>query len=54
MAEPVRDVVWGMDVDPKTAPAKSVYQGTTYYFCAVGCKQEFDEGPQKYLDGWAA
>ena len=48
MAAPVKDVVCGMDVDPDTAPAKSDYQGVAYYFCAEGCKQEFDANPQKY------
>ena len=32
------DPVCGMDVDPATAAATSEYQGKTYYFCAVGCK----------------
>ena len=25
------------------------YQGTTYYFCAPGCKVSFDAEPEKYL-----
>jgi Cu+-exporting ATPase len=54
MAELVKDVVCGMDVDPDTAAAKSEYQGTTYYFCAVGCKESFDANPQQYLGGAAA
>ncbi len=44
----VKDPVCGMDVDPKTAAGKSDYQGQTYYFCSLGCKQSFDEDPQKY------
>ena len=40
-----------MDVDEKKAPAKSDYQGKTYYFCAPGCKKAFDANPQKYLKG---
>lgn len=44
-----KDVVCGMDVDEKTAPAKSEYQGKTYYFCAPGCKKTFDADPAKYL-----
>ncbi len=44
-----RDVVCGMDVDPSAAPAKSQYQGKTYYFCAPGCKKEFDADPAKFL-----
>lgn len=53
MAELVKDVVCGMDVDPDTAAAKSDYQGVTYYFCAEGCKQEFDANPAKYAGGGA-
>jgi len=45
----VRDVVCNMMVDPKTAPAKSEYQGHTYYFCAPGCKVAFEKDPEKYL-----
>lgn len=42
------DPVCRMEVDPATAPAKSEYQGQTYYFCAPGCKREFDKDPSKY------
>jgi YHS domain-containing protein len=49
-----KDPVCGMDVDPKTAAAKSDYQGQTYYFCSQGCKQSFDKDPQKYLSDPAA
>lgn len=34
-----KDVVCGMDVDEKTAAAKSEYRGTTYYFCSASCKK---------------
>ena len=44
-----RDVVCGMDVDPKTAPAQSDYSGKTYYFCAPGCKKQFDSDPTKFV-----
>ena len=54
MAELVKDVVCDMDVDPDTAAAKSEYQGTTYYFCAEGCKVDFDANPQKYLSNGGA
>ncbi len=49
MANTVKDVVCGMDVDPKTATQKSEYQGQTYYFCSPGCKRDFDKEPQKYV-----
>ena len=50
----MKDPVCGMDVDPKTAAAKSDYQGQTYYFCSLGCKQSFDKDPQKYAGKPAA
>lgn len=43
-----KDPVCGMDVDPKTAQWKSEYKGQTYYFCAPGCKKEFDREPEKF------
>ncbi len=54
MAELVKDPVCGMEIDPETAEGKSEYQGTTYYFCAAGCKVDFDADPQKYIGGGAA
>jgi YHS domain-containing protein len=44
-----KDLVCGMEVDPKTAAAKTEYKGQTYYFCAPGCKAVFDKDPEKYL-----
>ena len=46
-----KDVVCGMEVDPKTAAAKTEYKGKTYYFCAPGCKVAFEKDPDKYLEG---
>jgi P-type Cu+ transporter len=43
------DPVCGMEVDPATAAGVSEYQGTTYYFCSVGCKREFDKDPQTFV-----
>jgi YHS domain-containing protein len=43
------DVVCGMQVDEATAEWTSEYKGTTYYFCAPGCKASFDKDPEKYL-----
>ena len=47
------DPVCKMKVDPETAPAKTEYQGQTYYFCAPGCKAAFEKNPDKYLEGAA-
>ena len=42
------DPVCKMEVDEKTAAAKSEYNGKTYYFCAPGCKKSFDQDPARY------
>jgi len=47
--EKVKDLVCGMWIDPAKAAAKSEYNGRTYYFCAPGCKKEFDKTPDKFL-----
>ncbi|MBA2382599.1 MAG: YHS domain-containing protein [Chloroflexi bacterium] len=47
------DPVCGMTVDPATAEPKglhSTYNGADYFFCGKGCKLEFDEDPERYLD----
>jgi putative intracellular protease/amidase/YHS domain-containing protein len=41
-------LVCGMDVDPKVAP-KSVFNGTTYYFCSENDKKTFDATPDKFV-----
>ncbi len=44
------DPVCKMNVDEKKAAATYEYKGKTYYFCATGCKQEFEKDPEKYLN----
>jgi len=44
------DPVCHMEVDIATAHYQSEYQGTTYYFCAAGCKTRFDKDPERYLN----
>jgi Cu+-exporting ATPase len=39
------DPVCGMKVDPATPAGTSVRDGRTYYFCSLGCKRKFDDGP---------
>jgi putative intracellular protease/amidase/YHS domain-containing protein len=41
--------VCGMDVDPATAP-KSVFKGTTYYFCSDDDKKTFGTAPDKFVN----
>jgi Cu+-exporting ATPase len=44
-----KDPVCGMEVDTRS-DLKFEYNGETYYFCGRGCKLEFEEDPEKYLD----
>lgn len=46
-----KDVVCGMEVDPKTASASMQHEGRTYYFCSSSCKANFGKEPQKYTKG---
>jgi YHS domain-containing protein len=43
------DPVCGMTVDENSATLTSEFQGWTYYFCAPGCKREFDDDPEQYV-----
>lgn len=44
-----KDVVCGMDVDPKVAQHATEHDGKTYYFCGRGCWKSFVSDPDKYL-----
>lgn len=44
------DPICKMEVDEKTAKFKSEYKEQTYFFCAPGCKKEFDDNPEKYIE----
>jgi Cu+-exporting ATPase len=45
------DPVCGMQVDERTAAGRSEHEGRAYYFCSAGCKQKFDEEPERYAGG---
>jgi Cu+-exporting ATPase len=45
------DLVCGMIVDEKSAPAKTSHGGTDFYFCAMYCKDAFEKDPQRFIDG---
>lgn len=48
------DPICKMEVDTGNPPGgQSEHQGTTYYFCAPGCKVAFEQEPEKYLSGEA-
>lgn len=38
-----------MEVTYETAQARSEYNGQTYYFCSLGCKEDFDREPERYV-----
>ncbi len=49
----VIDPVCGMTVDSATAEYRSFNNGTAYYFCSAGCKENFDRDPAKYAGAGA-
>jgi len=44
------DMVCGMIVDEKTAPAKTTYEGDDYHFCATYCRDAFSKEPEKFIN----
>jgi Cu+-exporting ATPase len=49
MNETLKDPVCGMEVTYATAQARSEYDGQTFYFCSLDCKEQFDKDPEKYV-----
>jgi len=49
MAGTLKDPVCGMELTYQTAQARSEYNGQTYYFCSMSCKEDFDKDPEKYV-----
>jgi len=45
------DPVCGMSVEPDTAAAAWEHDGSTYYFCSVGCMERFRQDPARFLTG---
>jgi len=45
----VVDPVCKMTIDSEKAAATSEYKGQTIYFCAPGCKEKFDQDPERYV-----
>jgi Cu+-exporting ATPase len=50
MMAKVIDPVCGMEVETEGAQYTAEHEGTTYYFCGRGCKLDFEEDPDRYLD----
>jgi YHS domain-containing protein len=49
MHEILKDPVCGAEVTYETAQARSEYNGQTYYFDSLECKEIFDREPEKYI-----
>jgi Cu+-exporting ATPase len=45
------DMVCGMIVDEKSAPAKTSCGGVDYHFCATYCRDVFNKEPEKFING---
>lgn len=43
------DPVCQMEVDEESAAGLTTYKGTVYYFCAPGCREAFENDPERYL-----
>jgi len=35
-------------IDEKKTKWKSIHEGKSYYFCAPGCKKQFDKNSKKF------
>lgn len=46
----VKDPVCGMTFDTSEAVATVEYEGIMYYFCAQGCKEAFEDDPERYVE----
>ena len=44
------DPVCGMRVFPERTKLVSVYKGRSYWFCAEGCREAFEQNPGKFLE----
>ena len=49
MSDILRDPVCGMTVTYESAEARSEYNGQTYYFCSMDCKEQFEKDPERYI-----
>jgi YHS domain-containing protein len=43
------DPICKMMVNEKLPKFTSEYNGKVYYFCAAGCKNSFEENPEKFI-----
>jgi Cu+-exporting ATPase len=45
----VKDPVCEMTIEDSAAAAASTYKATTYHFCSLSCKKDFDKDPESYI-----
>jgi xanthine dehydrogenase accessory factor len=45
----VKDLICGMTIGVDAAKYKSEFEGKWFYFCCAGCKQTFDNQPERYV-----
>jgi xanthine dehydrogenase accessory factor len=43
------DPICGMTVEKSKTKYKAEFQGETFYFCCAGCKQKFEQSPERYV-----
>lgn len=49
MAENVKDLVCGMELDKDPANSMLEYYDKIYYFCSMVCKDKFGREPEKHV-----
>ncbi len=49
MADNVRDLVCGMELDKDLANSILEYYDKIYYFCSLVCKDKFGREPEKHV-----
>ena len=42
------DPVCQMSVDPENAAGRLMFEGTAFFFCALGCASAFARNPERY------
>ena len=45
----VRDVVCGMEINPKVASFEFHYKGQIYKFCSLMCRRSFEKSPERFI-----
>jgi Cu+-exporting ATPase len=45
------DPVCAMRISDEETVGTSKYEDKTYHFCSLGCKEQFDEDPNKFVHG---